>query len=86
MIETSNDAPTVPHYRYNPQEVSRAAALLSGGAVLGRRFSAFEAHVPFLLQLKVGARMRACVCVCMCMRVRVLACACACACACAYRL
>lgn len=40
--------------RYNPQDVGRASLLLGSGAVLGRRFQPYEAHIPFLLQLKVG--------------------------------
>jgi hypothetical protein len=39
--------------RYNPQDVGRASLLLGSGAVLGRRFQPYEAHIPFLLQLKV---------------------------------
>jgi hypothetical protein len=40
--------------RYNPQDVGRASLLLGSGAILGRRFQAYEAHIPFMLQLKVG--------------------------------
>lgn len=40
--------------RYNPQDVNKAALLLGSGAILGMRFQAYEAHIPFLLQLKVG--------------------------------
>jgi hypothetical protein len=39
--------------RYNPQDVGRASLLLGSGAILGRRFQAYEAHIPFMLQLKV---------------------------------
>jgi hypothetical protein len=33
--------------------VARAATLLQGGAVAGRKFQPYESHIPFLLQLKV---------------------------------
>jgi hypothetical protein len=34
--------------------VSRVERLLAGGAVLGLRLQPHEAHLPFLLQFKVG--------------------------------
>eukprot|EP00741_Cyanophora_paradoxa_P018140 tig00021038_g17514.t1 len=45
-------------YLYNPGLVSRAAALLQSGAVLGRAFQPHEAHIPFLLQLFVDLNLR----------------------------
>jgi hypothetical protein len=45
-----------PPCRYNPQDINRASLLLGSGAILGRRFQPYEAHIPFLLQLKVTAR------------------------------
>jgi len=39
---------------YNPQHVGRASALLQSGSILGLRLQPFEAHVPFLLQVKVS--------------------------------
>jgi len=41
------------HPRYNPQDISRTATLLQGGTCMGRRFQPYEAHIPFLLQVKV---------------------------------
>ncbi|KAK9830528.1 hypothetical protein WJX72_012277 [[Myrmecia] bisecta] len=38
---------------FNPMEVGKVAALMQNGAVLGRSFQPHEAHVPYLLQLKV---------------------------------
>ncbi len=35
----------------DPSEVTRAAALLSAGALLGRAFAVYESHVPFMLQV-----------------------------------
>lgn len=40
--------------RYHPQDASRVATLLQGGAILGRKFQSHESHIPFLLQLKVA--------------------------------
>ena len=36
-----------------PTCACRVASLLQGGAVLGRCFQPYEAHIPFLLQFKV---------------------------------
>jgi hypothetical protein len=38
--------------------VAKVSSLLQAGAVLGRRFQPLEAHIPFLLQLKVGGAGR----------------------------
>ncbi|XP_019168407.1 PREDICTED: DNA polymerase zeta catalytic subunit isoform X1 [Ipomoea nil] len=40
-------------YLYYPQDVSRAANLLLGGAVLDRVLQPHESHIPFLLQFMV---------------------------------
>ncbi|XP_052192570.1 DNA polymerase zeta catalytic subunit isoform X3 [Diospyros lotus] len=40
-------------YLYHPHDVSRAANLLLGGAVLDRSFQPHESHIPFLLQFLV---------------------------------
>ncbi len=40
----------------NPRDCSKAAGLLQAGGILGRRFQPYEAHIPYLLQLKVLAR------------------------------
>lgn len=39
---------------YNPQHIGRASVLLQSGSVLGLRLQPYEAHVPFLLQVKVS--------------------------------
>ena len=43
--------------RYNPTDVGRAAKLLQGGGVVGKNLQPFEAHVPFLLQLKIDLNL-----------------------------
>ncbi|PHT98415.1 DNA polymerase zeta catalytic subunit [Capsicum chinense] len=40
-------------YFYHPQDVSRAANLLLGGAVLDKSLQPHESHIPFLLQFLV---------------------------------
>ena len=50
------ERPFVKVALFSPPDVGRAAALLQGGAVMGRRFQPYESHIPFLLQLKVGER------------------------------
>ncbi|MCD7446604.1 hypothetical protein HAX54_010796, partial [Datura stramonium] len=40
-------------YLYHPQDVSRAASLLLGGAVLDKSLQPHESHIPFLLQFLV---------------------------------
>lgn len=40
-------------YLYHPQDVSRAANLLLGGAVLDKSLQPHESHIPFLLQFLV---------------------------------
>ena len=43
--------------RYNPTDVARAAKLLQGGGVAGKSLQPYEAHVPFLLQLKIDLNL-----------------------------
>ena len=43
--------------RYNPTDVGRAAKLLQGGGVVGKSLQPYEAHVPFLLQLKIDLNL-----------------------------
>lgn len=43
--------------RYNPIDVGRAAKLLQGGGVVGKSLQPYEAHVPFLLQLKIDLNL-----------------------------
>ncbi|GLI62536.1 hypothetical protein VaNZ11_005199, partial [Volvox africanus] len=38
---------------YNPQDVSRVANMLAGGAIMGLRLQPHESHLPFLLQFKI---------------------------------
>jgi hypothetical protein len=38
--------------------VGRAAQLLLSGAVLGRRFQPYEAHIPYLLQIKASKKKK----------------------------
>lgn len=42
---------------YHPQDVSRAASLLLGGAVLDKCLQPHESHVPFLLQFLVDCNL-----------------------------
>jgi hypothetical protein len=37
----------------NPRDQGRAAMLLQGGGIMGRRFQPYESHIPYLLQFKV---------------------------------
>ena len=53
LLITSPSAP-LPDQRYNPQHVGRASLLLQSGTVMGLRLQPYEAHVPFLLQLKAS--------------------------------
>lgn len=54
MQPLTSQLPTrLQSHRYNPQDVSRAAALLQAGTCMGRRFQPYESHIPFLLQIKV---------------------------------
>ena len=43
--------------RYNPTDVGRAAKLLQAGGVVGKSLQPYEAHVPFLLQLKIDLNL-----------------------------
>ena len=43
--------------RYNPTDVGRAAKLLQGGGVVGKGMQPYEAHIPFLLQLKIDLNL-----------------------------
>ncbi len=43
--------------RYNPTDVGRAAKLLQAGGVMGKSLQPYEAHVPFLLQLKIDLNL-----------------------------
>jgi hypothetical protein len=40
----------------NPRDQGRAAMLLQGGGIMGRRFQPYESHIPYLLQFKVRIR------------------------------
>ncbi|BDA47990.1 probable DNA polymerase zeta catalytic subunit [Coccomyxa sp. Obi] len=42
---------------YNPMDVKKAAQLMQGGAILGRRLQPYEAHLPFLLQIKIDLNL-----------------------------
>jgi len=43
--------------RYNPTDVGRASKLLQGGGVVGKSLQPYEAHVPFLLQIKIDLNL-----------------------------
>ena len=38
---------------YNPKDIARTANLLRAGAIFGRSWEVYEAHVPYLLQIKI---------------------------------
>jgi len=78
---TSEHAASAGSLRYNPVDVKRASELLLAGAVMGRRFQPFEAHVPYLLQIKVGC---CCLCSTYCPRMCARACEFTCVFTCVY--
>ena len=39
---------------YSPQSVKRATKLLLDGAILRKSFQPYEAHIPYILQVRHG--------------------------------
>lgn len=53
-----DEQPWIKLMFYDPRDVPRAASLLLAGAVLGQTWQPHEAHIPYMLQLKMDLNLQ----------------------------